>query len=288
MSLSTHVEPALTGVFDWYQVTTDTKIERFRELMSQKYDLADWLPIKGINNYHLGNQLVRGDQVLLKAFWGGANGDNVHAIATGFEARAFSKFMRELTGVRHIVTQAHCAIDFNETQAWDSIEEISKQVADKHRIKIQHLGDFHRKIDGRTLNLGGNKADVRATNYEKGIQVGSDKDWVRAEVKVRPPRPHPDSKGINARVAMATMEPIELWGCSTWSRDLLTQLTGQIVPTLSMRSWRPSDHDKAYHFLLKQHKNTLARLLKIHGSPFAVGEQIYDDLLAMELQNNLG
>lgn len=278
MSLINHVQPANTGVFDWYQATTNHKIDQFRDVMSSKYDLADWKPMRGMHNYHNGAQLVRGETVLLSALWGGPNGENVHAWSSGYEAREFSKVLRE-TMPKHTVTRADCALDFIEVNAWDSIELLSKHVSDEHDIKIQHLGDFHKKLDGRTLNIGGQKSDVRVTCYEKGIQVGDNPNWVRAEVKVKPPKPHPKSTALDPRIAVSKMQPIELWGCSIWSNYLLSQLTGQIVPSLAMRTWRDSDDERAWRFMCKQYKNVILKKLIDHGSPSALGEQLIHDIM---------
>jgi hypothetical protein len=234
-----------------------------------------------MHNYQNGAQLVHGDTVVLSALWGGQNGENVHTWATGFQAREFSELLRA-EFPKHRVTRADCALDFIEDKAWDSVEILSKHVADKHDVKIQHLGDFHRKLDGRTLNIGGIKADVRVTCYEKGIQLDMDKNWVRAEVKVKPPKPHHKSNNVDPRVLVSKMQPIELWGCSSWSNYLLEQLTGQLVPSISMRTWRESDTERAYKFMLKQYKNILLKKLELHGSPGALGNQIIHDLYELD------
>lgn len=278
MSLNNQLQPAITGVFDWYQATTNHSIDSFKGIISDCFDLSDWKPMRGMHNYQNGAQLVRGDTVILSALWGGQNGENVHAWSSGYEAREFSKVLRETMPI-HSVTRADCALDFMESESWDAVETLSKHVADEHDIKIQHLGDFHKKMDGRTLNIGGQKSDVRVTCYEKGIQVGDNPNWVRAEVKVKPPKLHPKSDAKDPRLAVSKMDPIELWGCSTWSNYLLTQLTGQIVPTVSMRHWRQSDDERAWAFMLKQYKNVIMKKLNLHGSPAALGEQMIYDLM---------
>jgi len=280
MNLQSSVQPITTGVFDWYQCTTDAKINQFQDEIKSSYDDADWQIVRATNNYHHGAQLVRGDLVLATALWGGPNGDNVHAYSSGFEARRFSSVIREKFP-SHRVTRADCAVDFIESDSWNSIEKLTIHVAETHKVKLQHIGDFHFKKDGRTLNLGGQKSDVRATVYEKGIQLGESPDWVRAEVKVKPPKPNKELRhfeGVDARVIASKLTPLELWGCSKWSGDLLTQLTGEIMPSISMRAWTKSDHDKARLSMIKQYKNVLIKLREDCGSSSAAGSQIYYEL----------
>jgi hypothetical protein len=42
--------------------------------------------------------------------------------------------------------------------------------------------------------------------------------------------------------------------------------------------FQQSDHDRAYRFMLKQYRRTLEQMLASHGSPEAVGAQIFYDL----------
>lgn len=276
--------PDVTCVFDWYQATTRVGIHEFQDTLSDVYDFADWRTTKATNNYHHGAQLVSGDRVVLTALWGGPNGTNVHAFSTGYEARKFSSVLRERLP-NHSVTRADGALDFIEPDAWDNIERMALHVADKYKIKVQHLGDFHNKLDGRTLNLGGVSADVRSTIYEKGKQLGEDPNWVRVEVKVKPPRLTKEqfNKGQEEpRIIASRLQPVELFGCTRWTNSLLENTTGIVAPSLPLRSWGKTDQQKAYASMLAQYKNVFANLLENHGSPSAVGAQIYQDLKALK------
>ncbi|MCE3602026.1 hypothetical protein LXA47_00155, partial [Massilia sp. P8910] len=42
--------------------------------------------------------------------------------------------------------------------------------------------------------------------------------------------------------------------------------------------YQQSDHDRAYRFMLKQYRRVLEQMLASHGSPEAVGAQIFYDL----------
>lgn len=284
MSIQTASIPDVSCVFDWYQATTKVGIDEFQDVISDVYDFADWNTTRATNNYHHGAQLISGDRVVLTALWGGPNGSNVHAFSTGYEARKFSSVLRERLP-NHSVTRADGALDFIESDAWECIESMALNVADKYHIKVQHLGDFHNKLDGRTLNMGGVSADVRTTIYEKGIQLGENPDWVRVEVKVKPPRLSKAqfNKGQEEpRIIASRLQPIELFGCTKWTNSLLEKTTGVIVPSLPLRAWGKTDQEKAYSSMLRQYKNVFANMLANHGSASAVGMQIYQDLNAVK------
>lgn len=284
MTLELPQSPLVSCVFDWYQATTNVKIDDFQNVISKHYDYADWDITKGANNYHHGAHLMAGGNVVLTALWGGPNGENVHAFASGYEARKFSQILRDDLPI-HRVTRADGAIDFIEDLAWENVERLALHNADKFNIKVQHLGDFHKKLDGRTLNLGGQKSDVRATIYEKGIQLGEDPNWVRMEVKVRPPKLSKEQfkSGLeDPRIIASRLSPIELFGCSTWSKSLLLDTTGVLAPSVPMRVWGKSDFQKSYNAMLKQYKNVFSTLLNLHGSSSAMGAQIEMDLLDMQ------
>jgi len=280
MTIQNASNPDPVCVFDWYQATTKVIIDEFQDVISDVYDFADWQTTKATNNYHHGAQLVSGDRVVLTALWGGPNGENVHTFATGYEARKFSSVLRERLP-SHSVTRADGALDFVELGAWDDIERLALHVADKHKIKVQHFGDFHNKLDGRTLNMGGTSAYVRSTIYEKGKQLGENPDWVRVEVKVKPPRLTKEEfkQGREEpRIIASRLKPIELFGCSRWTNSLLESTTGVIAPSQPLRAWSKTDFEKSYFAMLKQYKGVLSTLLDNHGSPSAVGMQIYQDL----------
>lgn len=274
---------AVKGVFDWYQCTTNVKFDEFQDGANKTFKDADWRPVKASNNYHYGYQLHRGDLVLLTALFGGPNGDNVHTRASGYEARDFSNFVRNDFPV-HSVTRADGALDFTEPDAWEMMQTLALNVSDKYDIKVQHFGDFHKKKDGRTLTLGGINSDVRAQIYEKGKQLDENKNWVRAEVRVRPPKLNNEQfkkNMVEPRLLASKLSPIELWGCTRWSGDLYSQLTAKLTPFISMRTWQKSNEEKAYNACLKQYQKVFDRLLLDHGSSSAVGAQIYQDLELM-------
>lgn len=55
-----------------------------------------------------------------------------------------------------------------------------------HKITTSVAGDWYGQADGRTLYIGAPSSSIRARFYEKGIQLGGDRNWVRFEWQVRP------------------------------------------------------------------------------------------------------
>lgn len=283
MTTQTSQNPISAGSFDWYQATTFVGVDEFQRRLMPHYDLANWQPMRGMHNYPNGAQLLRGDIVLCNALWGGKNGENVHAWASGYEAIQFSKVIRQAIP-EHSVTRLDVAIDFIEPNSWNEIENISFHVADKHRLKVQHIGDFHRQLDGRTLNIGGVKSDCRVTCYEKGKQLGENPDWVRAEIKVRPPKAKSwQTHLLSHRMVMARMDPMNVWGASKWSSYMAEQLTGRIVPSFAMRTWRESNTDRAFNAMCKQYKNVLIAKAKQAGGAAELGEEIIKQVFGCEI-----
>jgi DNA relaxase NicK len=124
--------------------------------------------------------------------------------------------------------------------------------------------------DGRTLYLGSQTSAVSLRIYEKGKQLQNDAEWVRAELQVRPQK---DQKAL-----MAMLNPTEVWGLAKWSHEMGVQLGKRDLKRVDAQVYQPSDHERAYRFMLKQYRRVLESMLASHGSPEAVGAQIFYDL----------
>jgi hypothetical protein len=56
------------------------------------------------------------------------------------------------------------------------------------------------------------------------------------------------------------------------------QLGKRDLQRVEAQVYQPSDHDRAYRWMLKQYSKVLEQMLASHGSPEAVGAQIFYDL----------
>jgi DNA relaxase NicK len=106
--------------------------------------------------------------------------------------------------------------------------------------------------------------------YEKGKQLDCGNDWVRAELQVRPQK---DQKTL-----IAYLDSTEVWGLSKWSHSMAVQLGKKNLQRVQAQVYQPSDHDRAYSFMIKKYRKVLEQMLASHGSPEAVGAQIFYDL----------
>ena len=77
---------------------------------------------------------------------------------------------------------------------------------------------------------------------------------------------------------MAHLDPTEVWGLAKWSHEMGHQLGKQNLKRVDAQVYQPSDHERAYRFMLKQYHRVLEAMLATHGSPEAVGAQIFYDL----------
>tara|TARA_Y100000815_G_C13288875_1_gene479957 strand:+ start:493 stop:1050 length:558 start_codon:yes stop_codon:yes gene_type:complete len=161
----------------------------------------------------------------------------------------------------HRLLRADVAIDYDEEGAWDSLSTLAIQTADAYRLKVQHVGDFHREKDGRTINIGSRSSAAYQRTYEKGKQLGQSPNWVRQELELKP-------KSENAKVLYGLVSPQEMYQATKWTQHIWKTLNG---PTTALRPAPPgsvrtiSDDDRALEFMGKQYGNVLRRKLEALG-----------------------
>lgn len=264
--------------FDWYQSTLPAEPDEALAGFLGEFDGATIHDARPIPPFEQGVSIRRDDVEVLACYWGGVNGLNVHAKATGADADQVARVIRR-EWPNHRVSRADVAEDYRAPEAWEVLEHLAKSVADDHRVKLMHVGDFHRCEDGRTLYLGAKQSAVRVRVYEKGKQLlgqgfnDADPDHVRAEVQCRPQK---DAKSV-----MAHLTPQQMWGASRWSLDMAQRLGAEDLERIQIGSlYRQSDLDRAYRHLLKQYGSTLRLLCERSGSWEALGAQIGRDLMS--------
>ena len=124
--------------------------------------------------------------------------------------------------------------------------------------------------DGRTLYLGSATSAIMGRIYEKGKQLDCGVEWVRAELQIRPKK--------EAKSFVSLMSPRDEWGLSKWSHAMSVELGNSDLERVSAVVYHQSDHDRAYRFMLKQYAKVFQQMNACHGSPEAVGAQIFHDL----------
>jgi DNA relaxase NicK len=258
--------------FDWYQASIPSAVpEVVMEALSKSDYYGDWEQIRPMKNYDAAAAFVVGNETKFKINYGGQNeehGPNV--IGTGACAQVLADVVRQHFPT-HRVSRLDSCEDYYHRDAYDYLRKLALKIGKTHRVQCREIvKPLQDSDDGRTLYLGSQTSVVSMRIYEKGKQMQSDSEWVRAELQVRPQK---DQKSV-----MALLDPTEVWGLAKWSHEMGRQLGKENLKRVDAQVYQPSDHERAYRFMLKQYHRVLESMLASHGSPEAVGAQIFYDL----------
>lgn len=233
----------------------------------------------------------RGD--LLAEVLAGSVGKNdlpPHAVATGDNAPAFSRVLRDAFP-DHRVSRFDAAEDFDEPGAFARLTNVMGEVATAKGVKGLWITPDDPE-EGATYYLGGKASAVTCRAYQKGLQLRKDlhpalrscvsADWARLEVQVRPP------KQLGKTLA-ATLTPEQAWGFAAWSQALVLEAINLEIPRVEGLGWQPqSDDDRAMDWLCRQYGPLLGRVLQDLGSWECVGLQIGDRIAELARLEALG
>lgn len=260
---------------DAYSATVRGSVDHVLGELVAASDLGAVRPSRAFHGYQHGAQVHRGDRVLAQVLWGG-NGGGVHVSAMGQESGQVAHVLRHhFPG--HPVTRLDAAEDYIADGAFDQLSGLALEVADKHRCRVYHAGDWHRAEEGRTIYVGSSTSVAQARVYEKGKQLGGDPNWVRVELVARPKRPE-------ARVAFSQMQPVEVFGVSKWSRELGERLSGQEIERIRAGSlWRAPDLSRARSAIIRQYGPLLGAWADEVGGWERLGQVLGAEIEAHEL-----
>jgi hypothetical protein len=239
--------------FDWYGASLDRPIDETAGEALQAFDMASWYPSKGRHGFNRGMELRRGDTRIAEALWENLGSQSDHGCfvqATGRHAAPVAHWLRQWDPA-HRLARGDVAEDYTGPHMWERLSGLCLDVADIFDVKVEHAGDHHRAIDGRSIYLGGRTSVVRAICYEKGKQIAGDPNHVRVELRVRPAT-------RTAKFQAARLAPAEFYGCSQWSASLASRLGHPEVARLSLGTvYRDEDVVRARNALLNQYGHTL-------------------------------
>lgn len=239
--------------WDWYEATVhgSSQDEVVAELV-RGLDLVDVRAGRGMYGYAHGAEVVRGDRVLARVWWGGNPG--VHVVGTGESAPDVAALLRRgRLRLRWEVlpTRVDACEDWVEEGLFDRLASGLISYAQEAGVSIDQQGDWVRGY-GRTLYLGARSSVVRVRLYEKGCKEGGDPAWVRMEVMVRPRR--------HARAEVAGWSPDDAWGASRWLCEALARIGWDRLMVRSVGTvYRPSSDERARAALVRQYGPTLVR-----------------------------
>jgi DNA relaxase NicK len=257
--------------FDWYQASLPgTPPEVVMDVLASSEYFGAWEQIRPLKNYNEAAAFVLGGDTLFKIHFGGQNAEHgPNVVGTGSSAQQLADVLR--AKFPHRVSRLDSCEDYYHPDAYDYLRGKALKIAKDQKVQCREIvKPLPDSDDGRTLYLGSQQSAISMRIYEKGKQLGVHEDWVRAELQVRP------QKDVKHFASM--MDSTEVWGLSKWSHAMALQLGKKGLQRADVQVYQQSDHDRAYHFMLKQYGKVLEQMLASHGSPEAVGAQIFYDL----------
>ena len=230
---------------------------------------------RGMNGYqnHWTIDGPRGSQC---TFMAGGHNIFPNAFATGTHAPDFVSVVRDLWPGNHNVTRVDVAEDFDGPGAWDKLSKTLLSVVDDRSLEVQHRGDYHRNVKGRTLYVGSRQSLCHVRLYEKGIQMREDDpfnpekaslDWVRLEAEIKPKR-------SDDKLRASTLSPLEVWGFSPTSSAILEACCNQKVNRIPVTQAPRLDDEKLLDHVARQYGKLFERIYMRRGTWGAVGHAI--------------
>lgn len=267
--------------FDAYAATVEVPIGPFLDQLLDRFAYCQPKPLRPVHGYQQAYGFDYDGRTVMTVQGENPAAPGSHVSGQGEIAEALSRFMRSEHPGHRVSRMDPCA-DYTAPGSWDAISGAMLKVADERGLKVLHIGDFHRGLEGRTIYVGATTSAVRARGYEKGKQLRSagledaDLNHVRLEMQVRPPS--------RLKAAAAVLTPAQAFTAfATWSGELYAQLTGDGPPEVHLGNLRPpSDEARKLDWMLRQYGPTLRALEQRTGSPEALGRFLVDALDARE------
>lgn len=246
--------------FDWYQATIPAHHELLlREIIANVPGVVERHEGKGQNGYLASSSVQEGDEVLATVLHGGRNG-HPNVRSTGEHAPALAALLRALFPL-HRVSRLDVCIDMRGEGLFEQLQALLLSIASQHRVTERYFGPARPDLspdEGRTQYVGATSSWLRVRCYEKGKQLFAETgdpayrdlfDWTRLELQVRPTK---DFKSDAAKLG-----PESFWGCSPWTRQLVSEALAMNPTPISARPRRLSDRERAMRALVAQYGATI-------------------------------
>ncbi len=265
----------LEPVFDWYQGSTPIGI---RDLMGILQPMAAETPFREekpkLKGYGWATKLGGvGGSVLVH--WGGRNGDEFgpNVAGTGPLAPTVADLLRTAS-VPHGVGRADVRLDVLadfETCRLRFIERCNQ--AGMAASDAGSCPESQKQL-GRTVYGGSRTSLYNPTLYQKGIQLGDGypTNYLRLEHRFAPSKAH-------EKAQFASLEPDQMIGLRPVARDLSISIAELAITPYKLTKY-PKERNAKF-WMLTQYASLFDELLEDHGTPAAVGQQLYFDLSEM-------
>lgn len=266
----------LVPTFDWYQFSTQTGVRELLEVLG---------PIEAeVEPFHEETPKLKGygwakklggpgGSVLIH--YGGRNGDEYgpNVAGTGPLAPTVAALVRQ-AAVPHGVGRSDVRCDF--LGDFDACRRLFIDRCNQAGMATADAGSCPESTTqlGRTVYGGARSSMYRPTLYQKGLQLGPDypANYLRLEHRYAPTKSH-------EKAQLSTLEPAQMIGLRPVARDLTASIAQIAIDSYKLTKY-PTERS-AYQWMLRQYRGTFETLLQDHGSPAAVGCQLYLDLAEM-------
>lgn len=240
--------------FDAYSATTtEAKAPDMLGILAEAGGLGAMKNVRQGKGFHtFGDRIgIVNDQGIEwgSVMWGGAQGERVMIEVKG---EATPKAVEALRSrFPHRCTRVDACADFDAQGAFERLLRACNTIKRDHKLKGEKQGDWDDFPElGRTLYLGARASVCRVRLYEKGKQPEyrhlERPDWTRIEVQVRPAK--------EAKSAFSALSPVEVWGASTWTRELASKVLHEhIDPHPAGTTYRLTQRDAALEWMCKQY-----------------------------------
>lgn len=241
--------------FDAYVVNVHlSDVDLLRDRICKELDL-DFVATRPKFGYAYAYRLFRGDINHGLLQFGGDNvGGGIYVSILGGMAGAFRDFLRAWR-FEYGVLRADVAFD-SVGSVFNEVARIAQDLIVERRLSSSVAGDWVNGT-GRTLYIGSRQSLCFGRIYEKWVQLGLPEPaaFDRVEFEFKPHK--------KARVAAASLEPIDFIKSSRWASDLCNQLfAASLFSSLSLdRPRAQSDHNRALAHLIKQYRKTISHEL---------------------------
>lgn len=263
--------------FDAYSATTtEAKTQDLLNVLAQAGGLGAMHKMRQGKGFHtFGERIGVSNEHGVEwgsVMWGGHQGDRVMIEVKGDATPRAVQAIR--SAFPHRCTRVDACADFDAPGAFESLLGASLEVKQKHRLKGEKQGDWDDFPElGRTLYLGARASVCRVRLYEKGKQPEyrhlERPDWTRIEVQVRPAK--------EAKTAFSTLSPAEVWGASTWTRELAGKVMQEhIDPHPAGTTYRLTQRDAALEWMCHQYGQHLVSLASDLGGWDCLGLTLRD------------
>lgn len=273
--------------FDWYQATVRAPVDDVVEALQDRSARKVLRHVRGVQGYAHCTKLVDADGELGEVeVWHGGTHAYPHVRFTSDAAPGHADILRECFP-EHMVSRIDVKEDFGQEGTFDRMLPALLDAARRHRVKVDAQGDHYVTKQGRSLYLGSRKSAVVLRVYDKAAQMRSklSHDPVRLQaVPEHLTRFEVECKPAHAvvRRACATLKPEAFMGASAWVREAWEAFGGEpVAPLCLTKSWRVSDDDRTYAYVLSAFGALLTRRAEDLGSWECMGLQLRDDIAAV-------